>query len=63
MFGFTLDIFSKMDTVGTLGLESRLLGDYTFFARDYFRWGWWCTGSCSCSVPEKCDVALKLISH
>lgn len=36
MFGFSLDIFSKMDTVGCLGLESRLLGDYTYFARDYF---------------------------
>jgi hypothetical protein len=52
MFGFSLDIFSKMDTVGTLGLESRLLGDYTFFARDYFRLVWCCESCGGCSVDS-----------
>ncbi|WIA17366.1 hypothetical protein OEZ85_014227 [Tetradesmus obliquus] len=36
MFGFSLDIFSKMDAVGTLGLEARLTADYKCFAADYF---------------------------
>jgi len=36
MFGFSLDVFSKMDAVGALGLEGRLLADYRSFARDYF---------------------------
>ena len=39
MFGFTLDTFSKMDTVLSLGLEPRVLADYKSFAADYFRWG------------------------
>ena len=37
MFGFTLDIFSKIDLVGSLGLEHRLWLDYKHFASDYFR--------------------------
>jgi hypothetical protein len=37
MFGFTLDTFSKMDLVGSLGLEQRLWIDYKHFASDYFR--------------------------
>lgn len=37
MFGFSLDVFSKMDAVGALGLEGRLLADYRCFADDYFR--------------------------
>lgn len=39
MFGFSLDVFSKMDAVGALGLEGRLLADYKSFATDYFRCG------------------------
>lgn len=37
MFGFSLDVFSKIEAVGALGLEGRLLADYKCFARDYFR--------------------------
>ena len=39
MFGFTLDAFSKIETVASLGLEMRMLKDYQMFASDYFRWG------------------------
>lgn len=38
MFGFTLDAFSKIETVASLGLEMRMLKDYQMFASDYFRW-------------------------
>jgi ABC-type bacteriocin/lantibiotic exporter with double-glycine peptidase domain len=40
MFGFTLDAFSKVDTVGALGLEHRLVADYKGFATDYFQASW-----------------------
>jgi hypothetical protein len=33
----SLDVFSKMDAVGSLNLEDRLLADYRHFAADYFR--------------------------
>jgi ABC-type bacteriocin/lantibiotic exporter with double-glycine peptidase domain len=36
MFGFSLDVWSKVDAVGALGLESRLVADYRSFAADYF---------------------------
>ena len=37
MFGFTLDAFSKIETVASLGLEMRMLRDYQLYALDYFR--------------------------
>ena len=37
MFGFTLDAFSKIETVASLGLEMRMLKDYQNYSKDYFR--------------------------
>ncbi|GAX84702.1 hypothetical protein CEUSTIGMA_g12124.t1 [Chlamydomonas eustigma] len=37
MFGFTLDAFSKIETVASLGLEPRMLKDYRSYSKDYFR--------------------------
>ena len=37
MFGFTMDAFSKIETVACLGLERRMLRDYHLYALDYFR--------------------------
>lgn len=37
MFGFTLDTFSKIETVSSLGLEMKMLNDYRSYSRDYFK--------------------------
>ena len=60
MFGFTLDAFSKIETVASLGLEMRMLRDYQLYALDYFRCGklWEGLARFLCT-PLSCDAFAR----